>query len=41
MEAGYIYPQQTAEHSTTLAGISDFQVIYSDEKDLEQQYRRL
>lgn len=27
--------QQNAEHSTTVSGISDFQIVYSDSKDLK------
>ena len=27
--------QQNAEHSTTVSGISDFQIIYSNNKDLQ------
>lgn len=28
---------KNAEHSTTVSGISDFQIVYSDEVDLERQ----
>jgi nucleoside 2-deoxyribosyltransferase len=50
IEAGYakakgkpvIYIRRsTAEHSTTVSGISDFQVIYTDVSDLEQQFRAI
>ncbi|MFC0513728.1 nucleoside 2-deoxyribosyltransferase [Mucilaginibacter angelicae] len=50
IEAGYakakgkpvIYMRRnTAEHSTTMSGISDFQIIYSDVNDLEQQFRKI
>jgi nucleoside 2-deoxyribosyltransferase len=46
VEAGYakakgktvIYlRQQDSEHSTTIAGISDYQIIYLDTEDLQQQ----
>ena len=33
--------KSTAEHSTTVSGISDFQIIYTDESDLEQQFREI
>ncbi len=29
--------QESAEHSTTVAGISDFQIIYKDTLDLQEQ----
>ncbi len=50
IEAGYakgkgkpvVYLRQsTAEHSTTLSGISDFQIIYSTPDDLAQQLTRV
>lgn len=50
IEAGYakakgkpvIYVRRsTAKHSTTLSGISDFQVIYTDVNDLQQQFRAI
>ena len=33
--------RSTAEHSTTVSGISDFQIIYTDASDLEQQFREI
>jgi len=50
IEAGYakakgkpvIYIRRsTASHSTTMSGISDFQIIYTDVNDLERQFRAL
>jgi nucleoside 2-deoxyribosyltransferase len=50
IEAGYakakgkpvIYMRKnTAEHSTTLSGISDFQIIYTNVNDLERQLRAI
>lgn len=50
IEAGYakakgkpvIYIRRnTAAHSTTLSGISDYQIIYADVNDLEQQFREV
>lgn len=50
VEAGYskasgkllIYVRKkTAEHSTTVAGISDYQVYYSDCNDLKQQLENI
>lgn len=32
---------QTAEHSTTLAGISDYQIVYADEADLAIQVEKV
>jgi len=48
IEAGYakakgkpvIYLRSsTADHSTTLSGISDFHIVYTDVNDLERQFR--
>lgn len=50
IEAGYakakgkpvIYLRgSTAGHSTTLSGISDFQIVYTDVSDLERQFREI
>jgi len=33
--------KQNAEHSTTVAGISDYRILYETEADLEQQLRNV
>ena len=33
--------KQNAEHSTTLAGLSDYQIIYRDTVDLAEQLKRI
>lgn len=33
--------QATAEHSTTVSGTSDYQIIYTDTNDLQQQLKRV
>jgi len=33
--------KQTAEHSTTVSGISDFQIVYASTEDLQKQLARV